>query len=199
MKKNKQKDKKSNFLICIFFIIALVVITFFLRGTIYQMAVKYEDVGGRKAYEVKDKNLENYILENLPNDEMLDINITIDQVIELSQEMTSELLDYSFETKESDPQKIYTSGLANCIGYSALNAAIADYLIKRFELKGWEAKPKKGKLYLFGNNMHKNATDGWFKDHDFVVFKNKNTKDEIYVDPIAYEYFGAKYVEKYRK
>lgn len=65
--------------------------------------------------------------------------------------------------------------------------------------KVWEAKPKKGKLYFFGNNVHKNAKDGWFKDHDFVVFRNKNTKEEIYVDPAAFDYFGTRRVDKREK
>jgi len=195
-----KKDKKGNILAIAIIVIAILLLAFFLKGNIYRGVVKYEDTGGRKNYELKDDALTAHINQSLPNDESLDETIDIDQIIDLSQEITSESLDFSFEYKDNEPVKAFQNGGANCIGYAAFTAATGNYLIKRFGLeKEWEARPKKGKLYLFGNNMHKNAKDGWFKDHDFVVFRNKSTKEEIYVDPTAYDYFGAKRVSKRQK
>lgn len=201
MSTKKAKDKKATFLKIGGGIVVVLVLLFLFKGNIYRMAVKYEDAGNRKFYEVKDDSLANYINQSLPNDESLDATITIDKIIDLSQEITSDRLTFSFEAVESDPQKVIASGdIANCVGYAAFTAAVGDYLIKRFGMqKEWEARPKKGKLFLFGNNMHKNATSGWFKDHDFVIFRNKNTKEEIYVDPTAYDYWGIKRVDKREK
>lgn len=180
-------------------IIVLVVLVaiFLLKGTIYRFAVKYEDGGGRKEYQIKDKTLSSFITKNLPNDESLDANIDIETIIDLSLTMTVQALDFSAEEKESDPQKTFVSGTANYMGYAAFTASVGNYLINWYGLsKEWEAKPKKGKLYLFGNNMYKNAKEGWFKDHDMVIFKNKKTKEEIYVDPIVYDYLGVQQVDK---
>lgn len=180
-------------------IIVLVVLVaiFLLKGTIYRFAVKYEDGGGRKEYQIKDETLSSFITKNLPNDESLDTNIDIETIIDLSLTMTVQALDFSAEEKESDPQKTFVSGTANYMGYAAFTASVGNYLINWYGLsKEWEAKPKKGKLYLFGNNMNKNVKEGWFKDHDIVIFKNKKTKEEIYVDPIVYDYLGVQQVDK---
>jgi len=195
------KKKTKNTLIKVVTVIAVVLVLLFLfRGNIYRMAVKYQDAGNRKSYEVKDDNLAAYINQNLPNDESLDATVDIDQIIDLSQEITTKMLDFSLEAQESDPQKLIVMPMANCVGYAAFTAAVGDYLLKRFGMdKEWDVKPKKGKLYLFGNNMHKGTKSGWFKDHDFVVFRNKNTKEEIYADPTVHEYFGIKRVDRYQK
>lgn len=194
------KNKKNTVYTVIVSVVIVIILLFFLKGSIYRMAVKYEDAGGRKSYEIKDDKLASYINQSLPNDESLDANIDIDAIIDFSLEMTGDALDFSTIYNDSEPYKAFEVGGANCVGYAAFAAATGNYLIKRFGLdKEWEAKPKKGKLYLFGNNMHKNAKDGWFKDHDFVVFRNKNTKEEIYVDPTAFDYFGTRRVDKRQK
>ncbi|WP_029904242.1 hypothetical protein [Prevotella sp. 10(H)] len=195
-----KKDKKKTFLTIAVSVVIVAILLFFLKGSIYRMAVKYEDVGGRKSYEIKDDKLSSYINQSLPNDESLDANIDIETIIDLSLDITGNALEFSTFYGDSDPVKSFENRGANCVGYATFTSAVGNYLIKRFGMeREWEAKPKKGKLYLFGNNMHKNAKDGWFKDHDFVVFRNKGTKEEIYVDPTAYDYFGARRVDKRQK
>jgi hypothetical protein len=195
------KKKTKNTLFKVVAVIAAVLVLLFLfKGNIYRMAVKYEDAGSRKSYEIKDDNLAAYINQSLPNDESLDATINIDRIIDLSQEITIKTLDFSLEAQESNPQKLIVTTEANCVGYAAFTAAVGNYLLRRFGMnKEWDAKPKKGKLYLFGNNMHKGVKNGWFKDHDFVVFRNKDTKEEIYADPTVHEYFGIKRVDRYQK
>lgn len=195
-----KKDKKGKLMRIALIIVGIIALLFFFRGSIYQIAVKYEDAGGIKSYDIKDENMMKHINESLPNDESLDASINIDKIIDMSLDFTDKHLSFVLETKDNDLEKTFASGEANCVGYAAFAASVGSYLLNRFGMnKDWEAKPKKGKLYLFGNNMHKNVKSGWFKDHDFVVFKNKNTKEEIYTDPVAYEYFGTKRVDTYKK
>ncbi|MBD8389407.1 hypothetical protein [Dysgonomonas sp. BGC7] len=195
-----KKNKKGNIIAIVVGVVALLVLAFLLKANIYSAIIKYQDAGNRKSYEIKDETLSNYILQNLPNDESLDENMDIDMIIDFSLDITDKALDYSIEYKDSEPQKALANGGANYIGYAAFASAVGNYLINRYDMKKiWEAKPKKGKLHLFGNNMQKNATDGWFKDHDFVVFRNKDTKEEIYVDPAAFDRFGVRRVNKYQK
>lgn len=198
MKKDKNKQNKTIAIVA--GVVIGLLLLFVFKGYVYQWAVKYEDAGNRKNYEIKDETLASYIIQGLPNDESLDENIEISQIIDFALKMTDDALDFSIEYSDNEPSIAFKNQGANCVGYAAFTAATGNFLIKRFGLeKEWEAKPKKGKLYLFGNNMHKNAQSGWFKDHDFVIFKNKKTKEEIYVDPTAYDYFGAKRVDKYEK
>lgn len=198
MKKDKNKQNKTIAIVA--GVVIALLLLFVFKGYVYQWAVKYEDAGSRKNYDIKDETLASFIIQNLPNDEALDENIDISQIIDFSLSMTDQALDFSIEYSDNEPSKAFQNKGANCVGYAAFTAATGNYLLKRFGLdKEWEARPKKGKLYLFGNNMHKNATSGWFKDHNFVIFKNKKTKEEIYVDPTAYEYFGARRVDKFQK
>lgn len=195
----KKKDKKGFYIRIAVSVVAVLLLLFFLKGNIYQMAVKYEDGGGRKTYEVKDESLAKFINENLPNDEELDKKININMIVDFSQEMASKALDYYEIASEADPNKTLASGQANYEGYAAFSAAVGNYLIKMYLQDKWEAKPKKGKLYLFSSNKSKGAKSGWYKDHDFVIFRNKDTKEEIYIDPSAYESYGVKRVDKYVK
>lgn len=194
-----KKNSKATLIRIAVSLLIVFVFLFFMKGNIYRMAVKYDDGGGRKTYEVKDDAFAKYINENLPNDEALDQKINIDMIIDFSQEMTAKALDFSERATESDPQKTFVGGLANYEGYAAFSAAIGNYLTRMYLNSEWEAKPKKGKLYLFGSNKTKDAKDGWFKDHDFVIFRNKNTKEEIYIDPVAFDSYGVKRVDKYQK
>ncbi|GAB6121155.1 hypothetical protein [Dysgonomonas termitidis] len=195
-----KKNKKNTVYTVIISVVVVIILLFFLKGSIYRMAVKYEDAGGRKSYDIKDEKLASYIHQSLPNDESLDANIDIETIIDLSLDMTSAALDYSSVYNDSEPPEAFENRGANYVGYAAFTAATGSYLIKRFGMdKEWEARSKKGKLYLFGKNMQKDAVDGWFKDHDFVIFRNKKTKEEIYVDPVAFDYFGTKRVDKREK
>lgn len=181
-------------------VVLILAVLFALKGNIYRMAVKYEDGGNRKSYELKDETFINHINQQLPNDESLDENIDIETIIDISLAITADKLDYSAEAEENDPHKVFAAGSANYIGYAAFTASVSNYLIKRFGLnKEWEVKPKKGKLYVFGTNKTKKAKDGWYKDHDIVVYKNKTTKEEVFVDPSAYESYGVKIVDKRQK
>lgn len=196
----KKNGNKGTVIAIITIVLVLLALLFLFRGNVYRMVVKYEDAGNRKSYSVKDEAFATFINRNLPNDESLDQNIDIEQIIDFSLDITVKTLDYFAEAADNDPQKTLMEGYANYTGYAAFTAAIGDYLIKRFGMnKEWEAKPKKSKLYLFGTEKTKKALDGWFKDHDFVVFRNKSTKEEIYVDPSAFESYGTSRVDKYQK
>lgn len=189
----KKKTKKRIISISLILVILLGGI-FIFRGDIYRFAVAYKDDGGRKNYKVKDKNLAAYIEDNISSNQAKDI----ESVINLSLELAAKALDFSLDIKENDPAKTLLLGRANCVGYAAFAAATGNYLIDKFKLSEvWEAKPVKGKLYLLGYDMHKQTKSKSFKDHDFVVFRNKITKREICIDPSLYDSSGIKRIRKY--
>jgi len=189
----KKKTKKRIISISLILIILLGGIYVF-RGDIYRFAVAYKDDGSRKSYKVKDKNFAAYIEDNIASNQAKDI----ESVIDLSQKLTADALIFSLEAKENDPNKTVLLGRANCVGYAAFATATANYLIDKYKLSEvWEAKPVKGKLYLLGYDMHKQTKSKSFKDHDFVVFRNKITKREICIDPSLYDSSGIKRIRKY--
>lgn len=188
--KKKRKNKLATILVVLVIILAA---AFVFRGTLYRGATDYKEDGGRKNYKVKDKNLAVFIEDNIdsPSDD-------IESIIDQSLRITDQALNYSLEAKENDPNKTVLLRRANCVGYAAFTAATGNYLIEKYKLsKIWEAKPVKGKLFVFGQDIHRKTKNKSFKDHDFVIFRNKITKREICVDPTVYDKFGIKRVSKY--
>jgi len=189
--KKKTKNRIRNIFIVL---VALIAMVFFLRGTVYRGTVSYKDDGGRKNYKIKDKSLSAFIENNLPDEQSNDI----ESIIDISQKITDRALEFSLESKENDPNKTVLLRRANCVGYAAFTAATGNYLIDKYKLsKVWEARPVKGKLFLLGHDMHKKTKNKSFKDHDFVIFKNKITNREICVDPTIYQSCGIKRITKY--
>lgn len=196
----KKKDNKNIIIAVVVIVVALAALLFIFKGDVYRMVVKYEEAGNRKSYDVKEEAFAVLINRNLPNDEALDDYIEIDQIVDFSLDITVKMLDHFSEASVNDPHKTLIGGYANYIGYAAFTASVGNYLVRMFGFdKEWEVKPKKAKLYIFGTNKSHKAKEGWFKDHDMVVFRNKKTKEEIYVDPSAYEAYGVRRVDKYQK
>lgn len=174
-------------------LIIISIVSFLFRGAIYRACVKYENNGARKSYIVDDKQFSNYLDLYLPEEKFSDIHVISD----LSQELASNILSYSSDISETNPNKLYHTGKATCVGYATLTAAIANYLLNKGDNMGWEAIPVKGKLYLFGINIHQyTGNNKMFKDHDFVIFRNKESNTEIYVDPTVNDYIWVNKVSK---
>lgn len=188
--KKKSKKRFTKILLIIALILAAL---FVFRGTIYRTVVTYKEDGSRKNYKVKDKNLAIFIEDNIKSSQAGDI----ESIVDLSQEITDLALTFSVDAKENDPNKTVLLRQANCVGYAAFAASVGNYLIEKYKLdEVWEAKPIKGKLYLFGVDMHSQFKNKSFKDHDFVVFRNKITKKEITIDPTVYDRFGIERITK---
>lgn len=166
--------------------IALLGFTLFLfRGNLYRAIVGYKEDGQRTNYIATDKRLISFIEENLSTTPPQNI----DEIVDLSQKITNKALSFHLDSKDANPNKTIETEKANCIGYAAFTASTANYLINKYNLsKEWEAKPFRGKLYVFGEDIHRYITNKSFKDHDFVIFKNKSTGQEISIDPTIYSY-----------
>ena len=54
--------------------------------------------------------------------------------------------------------------------------------------KEWETVHHIGKLTLLGADIHDLFDSPFFKDHDFVVLRNKTSNKVIAVDPSVYDY-----------
>lgn len=188
------KKKSNNRFAKIFLILIIALGTLFVfRGTVYRTIATYKEDGGRKNYKVKDKNLAIFIESNVKNNQSNDI----ESIVNLSQKITDSALSYDENAKENDPNKTVLLHKANSTGYAAFAASIGNYLIDKYKLSEvWEAKPMKGRLYLFGTDMHSKLKNKSFKEYDFVIFRNKITQKEITIDPALYARRGIERITK---
>jgi len=172
-------------------ILILLAIGITLRGTLYRNIVAYESIGQRMNYDITNDKLIQYIKENCTEKDNADIK----EIIKTSLSLTSKILNFTFSKNDPNPNKLLYSQTANCIGYAAFFSAVCNYQLKKHNLsEEWTAQPKIGQLYVFGTNIHHYFNSSFFKDHDFVIIKNKKTKETYAVDPSIYDYLYINFV-----
>ncbi|NDV79599.1 hypothetical protein [Dysgonomonas sp. 511] len=177
-------------------IILLFIAGFVFRAGLYYNIVEYKDMADRKSYVITNGKLTGHIEDFIAKENLTSPDA--DDIINLSLDITSGCLEFSTKHKDYEPYSVFENGGTNCIGYAAFNAAVANYLFKKYKLDDkWIAKPKKGQLYILGHNIHTYIENGWLKDHDFVAYRNKETGLEVYADPSVYDYIGTKRVKQY--
>ena len=172
-----------------FLVLASIVILF--RGWFYRHWVEYKSVGLRKNYSAREEKLLNCI--DTRSTELNDPNIS--QIIKLGLSITSEQLNYSIGKSDIDPNKLFSSKKAHCVGYASFFASTCNFLIEKNNLaETWIAKPHVGQLYLCGSNIHQYFNSSFFKDHDFVTIENKITGEFFAVDPTVNDYLCIDFI-----
>lgn len=163
----------------IIFLILIFAGMFFGRGFLYRTFFSYETIRERQIYPFENENFKN----DKPDRD-------IEEIIEGGLKHTSSLLTFSFGPCENDPNLLFRAKKANCIGYSALLAALIQAELRKDKLdKEWEVSHEVGEIYFLNKNINQYFTSKFFKDHDFVVVKNKETKERIAIDAALYDYF----------
>jgi hypothetical protein len=138
---------------------------------------------------------------NFPYSKIIILNLTTliniePEIIKVGLSKTTELLKFTTSKNHIDPNKLIDTKTANCIGYATLFSANCNYLLVKHKLNEvWVATPHKGQLYLFIFNIHNYFKSSFFKDHDFVIIKNKNTGETLAIDPSINDYFYINYVK----
>lgn len=174
-----------------FTILILLSIGIGLRGTLYRYIVTYKSIGQRANYEVSNEHLILYIEERIAEKD----SSNIEDVIKTSLVLTSKMLNFTFSKNEIDPNKLIDTKTANCIGYAAFFSSICNYQLKKYNLSGqWVASSEIGQLFVFGTNIHNYFDSPFFKDHDFVIIKNKTTNEAFAVDPSINDYLYIDFV-----
>lgn len=174
-----------------FAVFILMVLGLAFRGWIFRRVVTYQSLGQRGAYAATAKKLTDYIDTNTIKQTTPDI----EQVIRLGLSITAKQLNFTANKNDNDPNKLINSRTAHCVGYASFFATTCNYLLKKYNLsEHWTATPQIGQLYFLGENMHKYFHSPFFKDHDFVIIKNKNTGEIYAVDPTVKDYLGIDFV-----
>ncbi|MCC6281943.1 MAG: hypothetical protein IT262_15170 [Saprospiraceae bacterium] len=154
------------------------------RGCIYRQIIAYQSVGPRTNYTSTDRQLIQYIETNTGAGQ----NLSIEDIVQLANNLTSRQLHFTASDNDTDPNQLIHSKAAHCVGYAAFFATTCNYLLKKYHLDAtWTAQPNIGKLYLLGENIHRYFDSPFFRDHDFVVVKNKVTGEVFAVDPTVHD------------
>ncbi|MFM2394245.1 MAG: hypothetical protein RLZZ546_2227 [Bacteroidota bacterium] len=164
----------------ILFLFLLFCISLLFRGWIYRNLITYKSLGLKKNYDVVDENLVFYIDDHCNKLSNLDIK----KIIKLSHLLTCKKLHFTAYKNETDPNQLFYTNSAHCVGYATFFSATCNYLLDKYDLSTkWSAQPHGGQLHFLGRNIHKYINTPFLKDHDFVIIENKETKDIIAVDP----------------
>ena len=168
----------------------LVILLILFRGFLYRNIVNYSKIEARNNVNLTDKVLIKEI------DQQIEKNIlTIEEIIELSNKITSEKLKFTFSKVPSNPNLIFKTKKANCIGYSSLFNSIGNYILKKQKMTNeYEFNHLVGKLYIFGFNIHNLLSSPFFRDHDFNEIRYKKTNNKKHVDPSLRDYLRIEYV-----
>ncbi|MCL5246605.1 hypothetical protein M4I21_12340 [Cellulophaga sp. 20_2_10] len=170
-------------------IIALLLILF--RGFIYRKSVHYTQVKTRNNISLTNKTLTKSIDKELKNK-----ILNIDEIIELSNQITSKKLSFTFGKASSNPNLVHGVTKANCIGYSALFNSIGNYIIAKQKMTDtYEFEHLVAKLDFFGIDVHKAFNSPFFKDHDYNEVKFKKTGESKFVDPSLSDYLKIRYIK----
>ena len=168
----------------------IIILLILFRGFLYRISVNYSKVAIRSDIALTNKKLIQEIDEQMEGKKM-----SIEEIIELSNEMTSRKLYFTFDKISNNPNLVSELKKANCIGYSSLFNSIGNYIIEKQKLtEKYEFIHLVGKLNFFGYNIHNIFKSPFFMNHDFNEIKGKKTGKKKYVDPSLRDYFRIEYV-----
>ncbi len=173
------------------FIALIIIIVILFRRNIYRQIITYKSISERTIYEATNKEFLNYI----DRETTLKQDVEIEKLIKNCLSITSDHLNFTSGQNDTDPNKLFNTKTAHCIGYASFLAAACNYLIQKNELKDiWIAKPQIGQVYLFKTNIHNYFSTPFFKDHDFVIIENLNTGEKYAVDPSMHDYLRIDFI-----
>lgn len=172
----------------IFFVLVLLVVAGYLfRGKLYRSMFSYKSTGLQKNYSVKSDELRSVIESYVEGD----YEYSVEELVQLSLEITADQLTFTEERGERDPNNLITVKKAHCEGYAAFCTATCNYLLKKFGFeKRWKARSHKAKLFFMGENINKYSKNAFFKHHDYVLIENKDMDESYPVDPTVYDYLA---------
>lgn len=172
-------------------ILTLVLVLF--RGWIYRNTINYTEIGTRKTIEITNQKLKDKI-----NNKVQTKSLDFDEIVQITKSLTNQELRFTFKKTTNNPNKLVSTKKANCIGYSAMFNSIANYLVKKYQLKeNFVVEHKIGKLDFMGFDLHKLFDNPFFKDHDFNIIKDIKSRKEILFDPSVSDILGINF--KYSK
>ncbi len=166
----------------------LLLALFLLRGWLFRLMVAYHPVSERPTIVAKDEKL----LQKLENQV---IDTALQRIIDKSLDLTASQLQFSFGKCESDPNRLFYTNKANCVGYAAYFSTVCGSMIKSAGLENrYKVKHLRATISCLGLDLHQLTDSPFFKDHDYNLVENLLTGEQFFVDASTKDVLGIGYV-----
>ena len=163
---------------------------FLLRGWLFRKTVNYHAIGELSGYAVTDPSFRQY-LENQR------IDTIVVKIIRRSLNLTATHLRFTTGKSDIDPNLLFYSKNAHCVGYAAFFSTTCNELLRQAGLdERFEVKHLRGKISFLGIDLHQFFNGPFFRDHDFNEILDKTTGQRFYVDASVQDVFGIVYVKE---
>jgi hypothetical protein len=169
----------------LFTVMVLLTIAVLFRGCIFRNTVTYRSAGTRQPHAVTAAALADAIAVCAEAENNPDVETVIADALAL----TDQTLCFASTGTTNNPNTLIVSERAHCVGYAAFFTTVCNELLRKNNMQQtWVAQQHIGKLTVFGKDIHAYFQSSFFRDHDFVIIKNKVTGETIAVDPSLYDY-----------
>ncbi len=157
---------------------------FLLRGRLFRLLVSYHPIGERPTFGLTNKDLMQSI-ENHP------VDTSIQSIIQRALDLTAVHLRFTSGKNDIDPNLLFSSKNAHCVGYAAFFNTTCLALLRKEKLENrFQVTHFRGKLTLLGFDLHQLTSSPFFGDHDFNVVEDLETGKKVYVDASLRDVLG---------
>ncbi len=172
------------------YLLSISLLLLILRGPIYRQLVQYQVVGERQLIPLTDPEL----LAIIDQEAEGDIR-GIQEIIHIGLQITNQTLHFTTGKASRNPNQLFRTQKANCIGYSALFHSVVHHLIHTYDFSQ-RIKPKHliGKIHILGIDIHPLFDSPFFKDHDFNQLTDLETGKVYHIDPSVSDYLYIRFV-----
>jgi len=177
------------------YVFIFLLIIFCFKGIIYRLCINYTIINTRTTIVLSDIDLQNEV-----DNKIRKKKLTINDIIKLTNTLTSNHLKFTFNKTSSNSNIVSKNKKANCIGYAALFNSIGNYILKKQQLTNtYKFTHVVGKLDFLGFDIHQLINNPFFKDHDFNKVENLKTGKTYFIDPSLTDYFYIDFVKSNKK
>ncbi len=174
---------------CLKYFILILLFALLIRGWLFRLMVAYHATQSHAIFGVEDFEYQ-ASLEQIP------IDTSIEAIIHQSLNFTSQQLRFTIDKNPVNPNLLFHSKTAHCVGYAAYFATTCNFLIEKAHLENrYEAKHLRGNITFLGFDIHQIIESPFFQDHDFNVIEDKRNGRLYFVDASLKDYLRIDYVK----
>ena len=179
VKKNRNIRKKIRNTVIV---IGLLIILF--KTAIYSTLTFYDISQGVNSIKLEDKILQEQIDKFILSNQ----DCSIKQLIKESLKITSNELEFSNNSKTTNPNELRLHPKTHCVGYASMTNSLINYGLDKLNKSAYQSNHWKGKIFILGIEITGRTGNPFFQDHDYVEITNARENIRLRVDPSLYEF-----------
>jgi hypothetical protein len=175
-----------------YYLLVFVLLLVLFRGQLFRFCIQYEPVGERTILVVNNPALQREIVDWAADN----TTASVKERIAYSRKLTAKRAAFVMRSTSGQPDDVYVSGRANCVGYARLFAGVLEEVNKA--LGNGRAVSQAvliGELSLFGQSLHQLSDDPFWRDHDYNQVTDLKTGEVYLLDVTLYDYLGIRWVK----